>query len=94
MELDSRMRIRFVNIQRDGKVLVKCSIRNRSQSEDILRWPVIGVREYRVRTVNKGVIVIRPNCEEIIEAGIADYSVDGIGPGEFRIVDTGFPNKV
>ena len=88
------MRIRFVNVQRDGKVLVKCRSRNRSQSEAILRWPVIGVRDYRVRTVNKGVIVIRLNCEEAIEAEIADYSVDGINPSEFRIVDTGFPNKV
>ena len=94
MELDSRTRIRFVNVQRDGEVLVKFRIRNRSQSESILRWPLIGVRDYRVRTVNKVVIGIQPNCEEVIEAEIPDFNIDGIDPSEFRIVDTGFPNKV
>lgn len=94
MELNSRMRIRFVNVQRDGKVLVKFRIRNRSQSETIFRWPLIGVRDYTVRTVNRDVIGIQPNCEEVIEAEIPDYNIDGIDPSEFRIVDTGFPNKV
>ena len=95
MELDSRKRIRFVNKQRDGNVLVKFRIRNQSQSEVLLQGPVIGVRGYKVRVLNRDtVIVVRPGCEEVIEAEILDYNIDGIDPSEFNIVDTGFANKV
>ena len=98
MELDSCKRIQFVNVQRDsgmGSVVVKFRIKNQSQHEVILKQPVIGFHDYTVTalhpTPEEG---IQPGCEYVLEAIMAEHDICGIDPSEFRIVDTGFPNKV
>ena len=94
MESDSRKRIRFVNVVPDGENLVKFRIRNRSESEANLQWPLIGVRTFKFRTTDMDWhIHLQPGCEDVIEAEISYSNIKGIDASEFEILDTGWPNK-